>query len=89
MADIATFKCSNRQCLLTVHVANDFPVWDEARTTVVRRRSETYCTTCNKVVEYADTACTVCASEVVVDNLGRACPRCAKGSFAMLHLSAM
>lgn len=89
MAEIATFTCSNRQCLLTVRVARDFPVWDKARTAVVRHRSETYCTACKKVVEYADAACIVCQSEVVVENLGRACPRCAVGTFAMPHLSVI
>ena len=89
MADIATYRCSNRQCLLTLRVASDFPVWNEARTSVVRYRSETFCTVCNKVVEYMGDACAVCAGKVIADNLGRACPRCAVGSLAMPHLSAM
>lgn len=89
MAELATFMCSNRQCLLTLHMAHDFPVWDKARTAVVRHRSETFCTACNKVVEYADAACLVCSSEVVVENLGRPCPRCSSGTLAMPHLSVM
>lgn len=89
MADIAIFRCSNLRCLLTLHVASGFPVWNEARTSVVRYRSETFCAACKKVVEYAGSACAVCAGEVIVDNLGRPCPRCAVGSLAMPHLSAM
>lgn len=88
MADIATYRCSNRQCLLTLRMASDFPVWNEARTSIVRYRSETFCTACNKVVEYAGDACVACASGVIAGNVGRACPRCAVGSLSMPHLSA-
>lgn len=89
MAEIATFKCTNRKCLLTLYVARDFPVWDQARTAVVRHRSETFCIACNKVVEYADDLCAVCAGSVITENLGRACPRCTTGSFSMPHISVL
>ncbi|HEV8666850.1 MAG TPA: hypothetical protein VN665_03325 [Candidatus Paceibacterota bacterium] len=89
MAEIATFTCSNEQCRLTLRLARDFPLWNESRTTILRYRSETFCTTCNKTTEYIDGACIVCADKVTAENLGRACPRCAKGAFAMPHLSVL
>ena len=90
MAEIATFKCSNQQCRLILRLASNFPVWDEARTNITRHRSETFCTTCNKVTEYTgDNTCAVCASAVTVENLGRQCPRCKTGTFSMPALSVL
>ncbi len=88
MADIATYKCSNQQCRLTLRLATDFPVWNESKEVITRHRSETFCNSCNKVVEYAnDNTCTVCTSEVTIKNMGRACPRCRTGIFSMPRLS--
>jgi len=90
MGDIATYKCSNLQCRLTLRLAGNFPVWDEARENITRYRSETFCAKCNKVVEYtSDNACAVCNHAVVINNIGRACPRCAAGTFAMPLLSVL
>jgi hypothetical protein len=89
MAELATFACPNLQCLLTFRVAHNFPVWDAAHASIVRYRSETFCAACNRVVEYEDGACAACSGTAVADNLGRPCPRCAKGSLSMPHLSAV
>ncbi len=90
MAEIATFMCSNVQCRMTMRLAHDFPVWDATREFVTRHRSETFCITCKKVVEYTnENACTVCDSDVEIENYNRACPRCKTGTFTMPHLSIM
>jgi hypothetical protein len=90
MGEIATYKCSNLQCRLTLRLAGNFPVWDEARKNIIRYRNETFCTSCNKVVEYNDAnACTVCFAEVTGQNIGRVCPRCAAGTFTMPLLSVL
>jgi len=90
MGEIATYKCSNLQCRLTLRLAGNFPVWDEAKANIMRYRSETFCSNCNKVVEYSGAnACTVCDHEVAVNNIGRVCPRCSAGTFAMPLLSVL
>jgi hypothetical protein len=90
MAEIATFKCSNRECRLTVRMAQDLPIWDEAKENITRYRSETFCIKCNKVAEYtANNTCTVCFAEVTAQNIGRSCPRCKAGTLAMPLLSVL
>ncbi len=101
MAEIATYKCSNNLCSLTLHLSRDFPVWHphtprELRSPnplphvtpyIIRYRSESYCPQCRKVVEYENAACVVCGSEVPLEHAGRDCYQCEKGILIMPTLT--
>ena len=76
MAEIATFRCDNYRCRMTVRMCKDFPVWhahapsplraklyssDSEKEFVVRYRTEVYCRACRFLI---------------ADPTSAACPRC-------------
>ena len=78
MAEIATFRCSNYRCRLTLRMCKDFPVWhpdtpptvrttvspvDADRNFIVRYRTELYCRECRLLLaDPADSNCPRCSS---------------------------
>ena len=102
MAEIATYRCSNYRCRLSVRVCKDFPVWRadaplEGRSVVPssthhafveRYRSEIYCHHCRRVLADAtDTSCARCGmSDLRTDQTGRPCVQCLSGVFEMAEL---
>jgi hypothetical protein len=101
MAEIATYTCSNSRCKMVVRLSRDFPVWHvdtppqyrdlavapHAAPYVLRYRSESFCSTCFKVVDRTESnTCTVCTTAVVVDPMGHPCPRCNQGTLVMPQL---
>ena len=102
MPEIATYKCSNYQCGLTLRLSKNFPVWHShtpkeirlrpghpsAGAFIERLRSESFCLNCKKVVEYAEpNTCKACEGPVEAEQLGAACPLCGQGVMMMPRLS--
>jgi len=102
MSEIATYRCTNYLCRLTLRLSRNFPVWlthapkevrlapslASSKDFIERLRSETYCRACKKIVEYtAAGTCAVCEENIEVEQLGQSCPRCAQGVFTMPQLS--
>jgi ribosomal protein L33 len=102
MPEIATYRCNNYLCRLTLRLSRNFPVWlahtpyevrlkpraISSKTYIERLRSESYCRACKKVVEYtSDQACASCASKIETEQLGAPCPRCQQGVFTLPQLS--
>ncbi len=103
MAEIATYKCNNYRCLLTIRVCKDFPVWLENAPMqgrslvpsvdylpfVARYRSEIYCHHCKVVLTDASEAtCNQCGnSDLNEDQSGRCCTQCLIGVLKMTALT--
>lgn len=101
MAEIATYRCSDRQCGFVLRLSRDFPLWKEhtppqlkspanavsAKEYVLRYRSESFCKVCRSVVEYSDAyGCFNCNAEVPREHAAQECPRCTDGTLSMPHL---
>ena len=103
MAEIATYRCDNYRCRLTVRLCKDFPVWrsdaplegrsivpsPSHRPYVERYRSEIYCHHCRRVIADArDAACGSCGNaDLRNDQTGQSCVQCYTGVFQMIDLT--
>ncbi len=102
MAEISTYKCSNRKCSFVVRLSSDFPLWHpdtpkEMRTLpihpsatsyVTRLRHEALCSACHSVVEQTTSAqCSRCLGVTMLITTQSECPRCKSGSFSLTNLS--
>ena len=100
MAEIATYQCNNGKCAQFLRVAKRFPAWrpdtprnlrtpvpsPEALEFVTHFRSESYCSSCNNVVDITEGTCPLCSSTIVEETPGSTCPRCNSGSLSLTHL---
>ncbi len=100
MAEIATYLCDNGKCVQFLRVAKQFPAWRpdtprnlrtplpsaEALAFVTHFRSESYCTTCNSVVDIVEDTCTLCGNTLIEEAPGSTCPRCNAGTLSLTHL---
>lgn len=102
MSEIATYRCTDDKCRLTVHLSRQMPVWHpetptalrsldikpEAQQYVIGYRTEAYCHGCRKVQESnTENRCARCGeSSAPIEQAGLPCPQCKRGEFFMQHL---
>lgn len=102
MAQIATYRCTDKLCRLTIHLSQEMPVWHpdtprelraitvsaQAEPYVARYRSEAYCHDCRTIQESsADNRCRRCARGTApMEQAGLLCPQCKRGAFFIEHL---
>jgi hypothetical protein len=101
MSEIATFSCTRKYCLYTVHIASDYPVWHPEtpkamRTLPIKKnatqfvkeyRSDAFCHRCKDVSSYQEiSACKKCGAQVSEDLSKHPCAQCRTGQVALTHL---
>lgn len=102
MAEIAAYQCTNLKCRYSVRLSREFPVWhpdtpqsmrslspsQDARSYILKYRSELFCHICRKVVDYRESlSCGACgADNLREEQIGKACAQCATGVFEMTRL---